>query len=344
MSNNFDQLLKQFQGQRGPSPAGARGLKIALGLAVLGYGVSQSFFAVEGGFQAIKFNRLWGVGDKTFREGWHLRVPWLERPIIYDVRTRPMNITSLTGSKDLQMVNITLRVLHKPDDSKLAQIYRNLGMDYDQRVLPSIGNEVLKAVVAQFNAGDLVTKRELVSRQIKNVLMRRAADFNIILEDVSLVHIGFGSEYSAAIEAKQVAQQEAERAKFIVERAIQEKKSIIIRSEGEAKAAQLIGEAIQNNPGFIELRRIEASRKIAELMKRAGNKIYLDSDALLLNVAGVQSKELPKLGTFDTKALEEAFKRAELVKNANYSVSTENPEEEVIDVPVVAQTPVNKRR
>ena len=86
------------------------------------------------------------------------------------------------------MVQISLRVLFKPDPHQLDTIYRQLGKDYD-RVLPSIVNEVTKAVVAQFNASELLTKRELVSTQIRNMLVKRAADFNILFDDVSITHV-----------------------------------------------------------------------------------------------------------------------------------------------------------
>jgi len=91
-----------------------------------------------------------------------------------------------------------------------------------------------------------------------------------------------------------IAQQEAQRAAFVVEKAAQEKQSIIIKAQGEARSAELIGEAIKNKPGFLALREIEAARDIAAIMANSSNKVMLDSDTLLLNVGHVTANQQKK--------------------------------------------------
>jgi len=117
-----------------------------------------------------------------------------------------------------------------------------------------------------------------------------AKDFNIVLDDVAITHLSYGTEFSKAVEAKQVAQQVAERSKFVVAKAEQERRAAVIRAEGESEAARLISEATKEaGMGLIELRRIEASREIAATLAKNPNVTYLpggEGNRILMGLSG----------------------------------------------------------
>ena len=173
---------------------------------------------MDGGERAVIFDRLQGVLDRSTPEGTHFLVPILQLPVVYDIRTRPRSISSVTGTKGSRSIrlpcaspvfSLTLEPSisqsrpaagqpHSPSAlppgqrqapyhlqgthlsrskprrflvpralTPLPGLLQRLGVDYDERVLPSIGNEVLKATVAQFNADQLLTMRETVSQQVR---------------------------------------------------------------------------------------------------------------------------------------------------------------------------------
>ncbi|GFP94073.1 prohibitin-3 mitochondrial [Phtheirospermum japonicum] len=240
--------------------------RAAFSLGLGATALNSSLYTVDGGQRAVLFDRFRGVIDDTVGEGTHFLIPWLQKPFIFDIRTRPHTFSSVSGTKDLQMVNLTLRVLSRPEVNRLPDIFKTLGLEYDEKVLPSIGNEVLKAVH--------------VSALVRESLIRRAKDFNIVLDDVAITHLSYGAEFSKAVEQKQ----------FVVAKAEQERRAAIIRAEGESESAKLISDATAAaGNGLIELRKIEAAKDNVATLSRNGNVMYLPSNnnmLLGLNPAG----------------------------------------------------------
>lgn len=260
--------------------------RAAFGLGALGFAGSFCLFNVDGGERAVMWTMFGGVQNKTYGEGTHIMLPYFYRPHIYNVKLRPKLIQTTTGTKDIQTVTIHVRLLFRPNVDSLPKIHTQLGPDYDERVLPSVGNEVLKSIVAQYDAAQLLTQREKVSREIREAITERCKAFDIHLDDVAITHLNYGKDFAKAIEEKQVAEQEAERQKFIVMQAEQERIATVVRAEGEAEAARMISNALkEHGTGLISVRKIDAAKEIADTLSKSPNVMYTPGGQnMLLNL------------------------------------------------------------
>ncbi|XP_011796685.1 PREDICTED: prohibitin-like [Colobus angolensis palliatus] len=131
--------------------------KFGLALAVTGGVVNSALYNVDAGQRAVIFDRFHGVQDTVVGEGTHFLILWVQKPITFDCHSRPCNVPVITGSKDLQNVNITLCIPFQPVASQLPHIFTSTGENYNEHMLLSITIKILKSVVVRFDAGELIT-------------------------------------------------------------------------------------------------------------------------------------------------------------------------------------------
>lgn len=182
---------------------------------------------VGAGQRGVVFNSITGVENRILGEGFHLRIPLVESVTKVSVRVQKTEVHAEAASKDLQTVNTDIVVNWHMDAGKVNKIYQEIGDDeaVRDRILTPAVNEVVKAATAQKTASEVLAKRPELKRDIDKALSNRLSRYNILLDDVSITNVAFTPEFNKAIEDKQIAQQQAEQAKFLVEKA---------RSEAEA--------------------------------------------------------------------------------------------------------------
>lgn len=244
----------------------------------------KSFYSVSPGEAAIKFNYFTGLGSQAYTEGLHFRMPFVEQPILFNVRTSNMALSIPCQNRDLQECFINADIFYKPDINKLDIIYRTLGMDYGKIVMTNIVKEVLKGTVAQYNAQQLISQRDQVSNQVRNAIAMRARHYNILIEGLTISSVTFTPNYQKAVDDKQSAQQEAERAKYIVEQSHYQKKSIIQRAQTEAEGFKLIGTQVREDPAFLELQKINFAVELSDIFSKSRNRIILNTDMLMVDI------------------------------------------------------------
>jgi regulator of protease activity HflC (stomatin/prohibitin superfamily) len=199
------------------------------------------------------------VNQETLVEGAHLVNP-LSSVQQVEVRMVTGKLKAASaGTRDLQAVHTDIVVNYRLDGARVAHIYKEFGLDLEDRVIMPATNEAFKAVVARYTSEELITKRDVVSAQIKEELATKLAKYNIGVNDISLVNFAFSPEYQKAIEAKVIATQSKLKAEQDLSRIEVEAKQAIARAEGEAKSIQIQTQAINSQGGaaYVQLQAIE---------------------------------------------------------------------------------------
>jgi regulator of protease activity HflC (stomatin/prohibitin superfamily) len=220
-----------------------------------------------------------GIKPFSYGEGWHFMVPILESAAIMDCRVQRVDTTATAASKDLQDVNTVIALNYHADKSKAHAIYQQVGYEYDKRIVEPAIEESVRAVTARYTAEELITKRELVSSDIKELLTNKLSSFNILVDAFNVLNFKFSDQFAQAIEGKQTAEQNALKEKNVLTQKQIQAQQVAAEAEGqrnaavlaangsataklltasaEARAIEMQGEALRSNPDVIKLRQIE---------------------------------------------------------------------------------------
>jgi prohibitin 1 len=198
-------------------------------------------FAIVGAGERGVMMHFGKVQDAILDEGIHPILPIITSVKTLSVRVQKTDMKADAASKDLQRVATDLAVNWNIDPAKANQVFQQIG-DESQIVTsilsPAI-SEVLKAATSKKTAEEIITKRTELKTEIDNSLKKRLEPYGVIVRDVSLINFGFSPEFSKAIEAKQIAEQEAKQAEFTVKKATQDAQAEINRAKGQAEAQRL---------------------------------------------------------------------------------------------------------
>ncbi len=218
----------------------------------------QSFTVISAGHTGVQVT-LGEVNQVPLTEGVHFVNPISSVKDI-DVRMQKAELKGASaGTKDLQQVHTDIVINYRMSPKNLPHIYKEFGLDIDNKILGPAINDAFKAVTGHFTSEELITKRDAVSSEILTHLTTKVAPFNIEVSNVSLVNFGFSQAYQAAIEAKVISAQQTAKAEQDLQRIKVEAASRVAQAKGEAEAIAIQAQAIQSNGGqnYVQLQWIE---------------------------------------------------------------------------------------
>jgi prohibitin 2 len=227
-------------------------LPVGTGILCVLFFILSCFTIIPAGERGVAL-RFGAVTGNIINEGLQPKNP-IDKIIRINVQTQLYEVPAASASKDLQDVETTVAINYKLDPTKVAEIYKTLGMDYMAKIAPPAVQETVKSITSKYNAEDMILKREDVKNDIETALTTRLAERGIITEIVNITNFEFSEEFTKAIEAKVVAVQNVLQAQNKLEQikveALQAKASAegranatIAEATGQAEAIRIVTEA-----------------------------------------------------------------------------------------------------
>ncbi|MBC8143607.1 MAG: prohibitin family protein [Armatimonadetes bacterium] len=271
---------------------GARvlGVLIAVG-GVIGSGVT----IVPAGYRGVLLR--FGAVSGILSEGIHVIAPTVNTVELVEVRTQKEEATSAAASKDLQTVTATVAINYHVSAEGVGDLFKKVGTDFKKRIIDPATQESVKAVTARYTAEELVRLRDKVKADLYTEVTTRLQPYNIVVEPngVSITDFTFSEQFIQAIEQKQVAQQTAEKQKYVLQQAKLQADTAVTEAKGKAEAARINGQALNANGGSRVLAREWIDKwdgKLPTVSGGSGSGMIIDVRELM-NSGNTEGKAAP---------------------------------------------------
>ncbi|HXI02974.1 MAG TPA: prohibitin family protein [Candidatus Saccharimonadales bacterium] len=233
---------------------------VAVVLVVAAVLLLNSFFTVDAGERAVVLR--FGAVKGTAAEGLHFKAPFIDSVVKIDVRVTKAETETESSSKDLQVVRSEIALNYHPDADNVGEIYKDIGLKWEERVVDPAVKETFKAITAGYTAEELITRRAEVSDAIRQDLSEKLAKYHLIVEALSITDFAFSKQFNAAIEAKQIAEQQALKAQRDLQRIKLEAEQSVTRAKAEAEALRIQKQEVTEQ--LLRLREIEVQKAAVE--------------------------------------------------------------------------------
>lgn len=228
-----------------------------------------SFTTIKSGEIGLK-TRFGKITETTLKEGVNFKVPFIEKITKINVKVQKTEMDIESSTKDLQIVQTKVAVNYRIDQAKAPSLYKQVGKNYGETILNPAIKESIKSAIAQYNAEEITVNRTAVSQSCLKAIQEKVEKYGIVIEDFNLTDFSFSKEYTKAIEDKQVAEQNLEKAKLEAEKKL-------VEAEATKTANELLQESLSDN--LIKKQFIEKWN--GELPKATGSNSIFDITSIL---------------------------------------------------------------
>ena len=219
----------------------------------------SSITTVPTGYVGVK-TKFGKVQEDVINEGLNLKTPFIEKIVKIDCRTKKIESENSSASKDLQDVNIKVAVNYNVNKDNANKLYQEVGKEYEEVLVNPAILESIKTVTAQYTAEELITKRQEVSSLMQETLKNKLENRGFNIVDLSITDLNFSEAYNQAIEKKQVAQQNAQKAQYELEQAKIDNEKKIENAKAESEVMALQNQQVTENT--LKLKALEIQQEM----------------------------------------------------------------------------------